>query len=353
MNLTATPLHSTRNKVILIIGFSLWVLMHFHMLSQNGIPWHVAMVDTFWSNGWLLAISLLLLTILRYYRPQQYRYVYLLIWCIALAGLWSAIVRYGLAFLFPDEPGYLVFLDRSMNFRFNIALLVCGCASLLSILWYSSQEQLKNERRRQQEEQQNREAELYKLRQQLQPHFLFNSLNSISALAVSRPEEARKMVQQLSDFLRGTIRKDELQRVNLVDEIHQLGLYLSIEKVRFGHRLQTRIDVEDQCEFMKLPPMFLQPLVENAIKFGLYDTTGDVEIVVDARCADNMLQLTVSNPFDPASAIHRKGTGYGLTSLQRRLYLIYARNDLMQQHAENNTFTISIKIPQNDPGDIG
>ena len=84
-----------------------------------------------------------------------------------------------------------------------------------------------------------KEAELFKLRQQLQPHFLFNSLNSINALIGMRPEEARKMVQQLSDFLRGTIKKEETQWVSLEEELQYLQLYLDIEKVRFGNRLNN------------------------------------------------------------------------------------------------------------------
>jgi two-component system LytT family sensor kinase len=87
-----------------------------------------------------------------------------------------------------------------------------------------------------------------KLRQQLQPHFLFNSLNSISALAGSQPEKARHMIQQLSDFLRGTLKRDEQQSVTLEEELHHLQLYLDIEKVRFGSRLQTDIQVEEEVK---------------------------------------------------------------------------------------------------------
>ena len=119
-----------------------------------------------------------------------------------------------------------------------------------------------------------KESELFKLRQQLQPHFLFNSLNSINALIGNRPDEARKMVQQLSDFLRGTIKKEETQWVTLQEEMQYLQLYLDIEKVRFGNRLSTAIEIGEDVSEMTLPALILQPIVENAIKFGLYDTTG-------------------------------------------------------------------------------
>src|SRR5690606_9569496 len=120
-----------------------------------------------------------------------------------------------------------------------------------------------------------KEAELFKLRQQLHPHFLFNSLNSINSLIGSRPAEARKMVQQLSDFLRGTLRKEESQLVSLKEELQYLGLYLDIEKLRFGSRLITEIETQEGADALFIPSLLLQPIVENAIKFGLYDTLGE------------------------------------------------------------------------------
>ena len=128
-----------------------------------------------------------------------------------------------------------------------------------------------------------KDAELYKLRQQLQPHFLFNSLNSISALTGSQPEKARHMINQLSEFLRGTLKKDEKQWNTLEEEMQYLELYLEIEKVRFGYRLQTNILCEEEALKLELPAMLLQPVVENAIKFGLYDTTGEVLIKVKQK----------------------------------------------------------------------
>jgi two-component system LytT family sensor kinase len=184
------------------------------------------------------------------------------------------------------------------------------------------------------------------LRQQLQPHFLFNSLNSITALVGTKPEEARRMVQQLSDFLRGTLKKDDSQLVLLEDELHHLQLYLDIEKVRFGHRLQTKITHDEISLQKKLPSLLLQPVVENAIKFGLYDTTGETCISIGAKSVDDMLVLEIRNPFDPITSSSRQGTGFGLTSVQRRLYLLFSRNDLLTTAQHENIFTTTIKIPQ-------
>jgi LytS/YehU family sensor histidine kinase len=211
------------------------------------------------------------------------------------------------------------------------------------------QEQRDSELREQDAIKLAREAELATLRQQLQPHFLFNSLNSISALAGSRPEEARKMIQQLSDFLRGTIRRDDQQLVTLEEELKHLQLYLEIEKVRFGHRLKTEVIKDDAALSKKLPSLLLQPIVENAIKFGLYDTTGEITIKITAMTVDNNLELKVENPFDPVTSQPRQGTGFGLTAVQRRLYLLFARNDLVttsQEGTKNPVFITNVKIPQ-------
>ena len=131
----------------------------------------------------------------------------------------------------------------------------------------------------------------------MQPHFLFNSLNSINALIGMRPEEARKMVQQLSDFLRGTIKKEETQWVNLQEELQYLQLYLDIEKVRFGNRLATDIAIDDETQSLKLPALLLQPIVENAIKFGLYDTTGETVIRLTTTRQENELDHKSQQPF--------------------------------------------------------
>ncbi|MEP7128288.1 MAG: histidine kinase [Chitinophagales bacterium] len=191
-----------------------------------------------------------------------------------------------------------------------------------------------------------RDAELFNLRQQLQPHFLFNSLNSINALIGTRPEEARKMIQHLADFLRGTLKKEEQQWVLLADELNHLQLYLEIEKVRFGHRLMTEIISDEESNQLRLPSLLLQPIVENAIKFGLYDTTGAITISIHARKENMQLAITVQNPYDPQTSAAATGTGFGLKSVQRRLYLLFARNDLLITETANQLFTTTIKIPQ-------
>jgi LytS/YehU family sensor histidine kinase len=230
--------------------------------------------------------------------------------------------------------------------RFGVGFLLVSCICMMSLLWYAQEEQKKMNEHTEEARQMAKDAELYKLRQQLQPHFLFNSLNSISALTGTQPEKARHMIYQLSEFLRGTLKKDEKQWNTLEEEMQYLQLYLEIEKVRFGHRLQTNILCDDDALQLQLPAMLLQPVVENAIKFGLYDTTGEVLIKVEAIKTDNSLQVIVENPFDPETAQPLKGTGFGLASIQRRLFLIFARQDLLKTEKEDSRFITTILIPQ-------
>jgi len=153
------------------------------------------------------------------------------------------------------------------------------------------------------------------------------------------------MVQQLSDFLRGTLKKDDQQLVPLEEEFRHLELYLEIEKVRFGHRLNTIMHMDAKGAQMLLPSLLLQPIVENAVKFGLYDTIGEITISILARADGKVLRIEIQNPYDPGTS-RAKGTGFGLSSVKRRLYLLYARHDLLETRAEDNIFTTILKIPQ-------
>lgn len=342
--MSTSPLGAYRNKLIFTICWLVCSLVHALLLQNWQFPWSTALTDAVISNILLAAICMLVSNNLRYYRPRKGRYLYTLIFCASLSGLWTGAINCIMGDVFEDNTVYLSFLATSLPVRFTIGLLATGCMALVSELWYTLEEYKETEERSKNAFQLAKDAELYKLRQQLQPHFLFNSLNSISALVVMKPELARKMIQQLSDFLRGTLKKEENQWITLEDELQHLELYLDIEKVRFGHRLNTEIVCDDKALAQRIPHMLLQPVVENAIKFGLYDTTGTVTIRIEATEADGFLTIRVQNPFDPETS-SPKGTGFGLSSVQRRLYLLFARNDLLSTSGEDNLFTTIIKIP--------
>jgi len=314
------------------------------MLHSFGLSWESGFIDSIVSNLLLVLASLMLINTFKYYLPRKERYGYILGMCGTTSVVWLFITRAVLLLILPEN--YKSFYSDSVYLRLAFGFLILGLMSLLSVLWYTLKDQQQNESRKQEAEKLAKEAELYKLRQQLHPHFLFNSLNSINALIGSRPEEARQMIHQLSDFLRGILRKEENQWVSLNEELQHLQLYLDIEKVRFGHRLTTSIDADEKIREMKIPAMLLQPVVENAIKFGLYDTTETINISIEAVKENDQLILTVQNPFDPTTSLPQKGTGFGLSSVKRRLYLLFARTDLLETSAKDHLFITSIKVPQ-------
>jgi len=343
--MATSPLSVTRFRIIFSICWVIVFVDHVLLLRWFGLSWSMAFVDGAINDALLTLACLLVIMMLQYYLPQKEKYFHLLTWCLLITVIVILITKVILKNIYASNEDYINFFNRSLWVRSSLDFLLLGCITLISVIWYNWQEQSEQEGRKQDAEKLSKEAELFKLRQQLQPHFLFNSLNSINALIGSRPEEARKMVQQLSDFLRGTIKKEEHQWVTLKEELQYLELYLDIEKVRFGHRLSTTIECDASLDDLKLPALLLQPVMENAIKFGLYDTVDDIEIGLKAIKEENNLVITVTNPFDPETSAP-KGTGFGLQSVHRRLYLLFARNDLVSTEAKENIYTTTIKIPQ-------
>ncbi|HTE11232.1 MAG TPA: histidine kinase [Chitinophagaceae bacterium] len=345
--MAAIPFSQKKFLFVFIAWWLIWTAMQTWILYGLDFSLQLSIKDSFLSNLLLAGACILISNNLTYYLPQQQRYGYLLALCLLTAGAWLLAIKYMLPnAITNNENAYDLFLTRSLPVRFGVAFLVIGCMAMISVLWHGFEDQKTSVQRKTEAEQLTKDAELYKLRQQLQPHFLFNSLNSINALIGTRPQEARTMVNQLSDFLRGTLKREEQQWIMLEEELEYLRLYLDIEKVRFGNRLSTIFETAPDSLQMKIPAMLLQPLVENAIKFGLYDTTGDTVIRIVTGISNSMLVVTVQNPFDEETAQPRQGTGFGLHFIQRRLYLLFARNDLLVTNALNHTFTTTVKIPQ-------
>jgi sensor histidine kinase YesM len=344
--LATSPLTTLQFRAAFAIWWLCWGIMHAIVMNWLGFTWNVAIWESVINNLLLAGCSLLVTVTLQFYIPQKNRYGYILGLCSVLAILWLFLSRSLLMIVIKEASDYESFFSRSIPIRFAIGFLIIGCMALISVLWYTIHDQREIEKRKEEADKLSKDAELFKLRQQLQPHFLFNSLNSINALIGSQPQKARNMIQQLSDFLRGTLKKEDHQWTSLEEELQHLQLYLEIEKVRFGHRLSTEVKNETDGMQMQLPAMLLQPVVENAIKFGLYDTIGDITISIEATNDNGSLVLEVKNPFDPETSSPKKGTGFGLSSVKRRLYLLFARNDLLKTEIKDQLFITTIKIPQ-------
>lgn len=322
-----------------------WAAVQLSVMLYYQVPLKESLIDATATSLVLALLGFDITMMVKYFKPSPKNALYSVVASIVLALLGCLALGWALK-QFPFDTNYLNKLQSTMPIRFVFIWLMTLILGVQGKVWWFIKEQNQSELRNKETERLMREAELSNLRQQLQPHFLFNSLNSISALTIAQPEQARKMIEQLSDFLRGCVKKDGNQMVPLSDELHHLQLYLDIEKVRFGHRLVTQINTDKSVLGMKLPSLLLQPVLENAIKFGLYDTTGQVVISLEAKSEQNNLVIEIKNPFDAETAPPRAGTGFGLSSVQRRLALLFYRNDLLETKQSDSIFTTTIKIPQ-------
>jgi len=320
----------------------IWFLGGYFLLLHQGMDEEQALVDAFFLMLFFLGGLLLLDRVFRHYTPNRKNGFLLVLFPLLLSGglVWSHAQVLNWWF----DSDYLELLEASIFYRWTVFGLVFQLLAVLAVVISKVAGQEELSRREGQLLQLSKEAELAQLRQQLQPHFLFNSLNSIHALVLASPQRAREMILLLSDFLRGTLRTEGQSWISLADEIKYLSMYFDIERVRFGHRLLVDLQVEEGVEELKLPPLLVQPLVENAIKYGLYGTLGEVKISLRFQKEGNYLQVIVENPFDGQASVPA-GTGFGLSSVERRLFLIFVRTDLLQKNAIQGIFRVHLNIP--------
>lgn len=189
-----------------------------------------------------------------------------------------------------------------------------------------------------------REAELAALKAQINPHFLYNSLNSISALTSIDPARAREMCVSLADFLRLTLGMGEKSVIPLREELGLLEKYCAIERVRFGDRLTLRENVTDETKDCLVPPLLLQPLFENAVVHGIAQMPEGGWICLRASRNGDRLSLVVENSWDPEAGSSRKN-GVGLKNVQRRLEARYGYDAQLQANAEENVFRVKLQLP--------
>ena len=191
---------------------------------------------------------------------------------------------------------------------------------------------------------QAREAELRALRAQIDPHFLFNSLNSISALTSSDPASARRMCIELADFLRRTLVLGQRDRIPLAEELELAEGYLRVEQVRFGPRLRVERDVEEPALTAPVPPLLLQPLVENAVRHGIAQTLEGGTIRIEARREGARLRVSVSNPRDPDGRA-RPGAGVGLRNVAGRLRTLFGAEARLDATAADDSYLVQLDLP--------
>jgi sensor histidine kinase YesM len=186
------------------------------------------------------------------------------------------------------------------------------------------------------------ESELKTLKYQINPHFIFNTLNSISSLTLISPEKAREMTIRLSDFMRSTFAKKDDKFILLKDELSSIKNYLEIEKIRFEDKFEYQENVSTFCMNKKIPNFLIQPIIENAIKHGVYESLNKVKIQLNCNQKESFTEITITNNYEERS---KKGEGVGITNVNERLKLIYGNDRLLKIEDENNIFSVTIYIP--------
>ncbi len=224
------------------------------------------------------------------------------------------------------------------------ALALYSLVAAVHYLFIALEEGRQADRRAYQLQLEAREAELRALRAQVDPHFLFNSLNSINALVGSAPDRARVMCRQLASFLRSTLDQGSRDLIAIEDEVALAERYLEIEQVRFGSRLEVQANVDPDCVGWPVPALLLQPLVENAVTHGIAHCLEGGCVRLDTTCRRGQLEIRIENPCDPERPRSRR-EGIGLANVAQRLRTRYGRRSLLKVESGGTHFSVSVRVP--------
>ncbi|MBN2166358.1 MAG: histidine kinase [Marinilabiliaceae bacterium] len=342
-----------KSKALYIYCLSWVVLLGLHILVLKQITtmnYGVIIIDSLVYIGVLMFLGLSFWFPLAFAdksKSQTIHFFHTLLVYLIYIGLWYFISYHLVTWILESNSEYIQFSKNTVILRVIVGgIMFLFLATLYHLLdFYRSLE----DKTRQEEALKKlvKEAELKALKAQLNPHFLFNSLNSISALTITDVDKAREMVNKLSDFLRYSLKENDTSLLTLNEELKNMTKYLEIEKVRFGERLECIMDIDHDCYLMKLPPMILQPLYENAVKHGVYESLEPIQIRTFCRNKNGYLEISIINNYDPESTPVR-GEGVGLSNIRNRMRMIYRRNELFSVFKENNHFEALLIIPQNN-----
>jgi two-component system, LytTR family, sensor kinase len=341
------------NKKVLAtycVAWFLVFLVHISVLNLFlGLPFLTAALDSAVFNGIYLSFGVSLWYTVSFNTLENYNVFKIFLNHIAAAcitsGLWIGIGYFIMSRSINGNNLYTNgMLPSSLIWRFLIGILyytVIICIDYVIIYYNNFQDKLLNEATL---NSLVKEAELKTLKYQINPHFIFNSLNSISSLTITDPQKAQDMTIKLSSFLRSTLSKNEKQKNKLGEEIANARLYLDIEKVRFAEKFDFADEIKTECRDLEVPSMILQPLFENAIKHGVYESFDKVIIRLLCGREKDYFKIVVENNFDPES-VPRRGEGIGLKNIRNRLKLIYNQDNLLTVEKKGNLFKVNIFIP--------
>lgn len=256
-----------------------------------------------------------------------------------LSSIWLVLISVWASLLGQEE----VATSRGRMF-FAVGALLYLLATLFHYLLVAAEDARRVEKRELEVRMLAREAELKALKAQLDPHFLFNSLNSISALCGSNPASARTLTTLLAEYLRKSLRVGQSESITLSEELELASSYLAIERIRFGPRLEFVQNVDERVRGYRVPPLLLQPLVENAVTHGIGQLIDGGTVQIDASRDGDAVRISVENRCDPDRP-SRSGTGIGLENTRRRVQTFYGGNANIEVLAEPERFRVAMTLP--------
>lgn len=267
------------------------------------------------------------------------------------ASLLSAAVWLALCLVWNNMLGNLEITRDSVQISQQLSVVIFIGASLLYLVSllahdvFIAFENIRAAERRQAASQLlARDAELQMLRSQINPHFLFNSLNSISALTSIDASAARSMAIELGSFYRKTLAISARQQISFAEELELCEHFLAIEKIRFGEKLQTKLELEPTSLTAQVPAMFMQPLIENAIKHGICNLSEGGVVHIKSAIENNWLHIAISNPVDPESST-TIGTATGLKNFKARIHSLYQEKARISWYKAHDNFYLDMIIP--------
>lgn len=326
------------------------VMLHVFLLYYSGhLSVSEAIADSFVSNVLFAAIGLGLWFPIFFGKSDEEKLLNTIInnifGAVVAISFWIGISYFILTSLLNSATDYIGFLKSSIPWRAGIGLLYYEVIILVYYLMIYYRNNKENQLKEAELKALVTESQLNSLKSQINPHFLFNSLNSISSLTMTQPAKAQEMIIKLSEFLRYTTSNKDERFTTLEEEMNNINRYLDIEKIRFGKRMLIRQSIDEHCRKLKLPGLILQPLLENAIKYGVYESIDESVIEIICNCNSAALSVIVRNKWDPEFQ-SKKGEGVGLKNIRSRLGILYNRDDLFKIRKESDLFEVNIVFPQ-------
>ena len=323
-----------------IIGFIVFANLHGvildHWLNMDTM---ISVTDSLIHNVFLFVAVAAITQMQAYYRPVKAKYVYVAVLTFVVSAIWTLLVIFSLKAIFHEHTDYIQWLSDTVPVRFALGWTMISGAGFISFFMYEMEEQREALARKEAAEKLAKEAELYKLRQQLQPHFLFNSLNNIYSLVYQGSSQSLAAIAGLSDLLRYML-YDATEKVPLEKEIDYIRKYIELQKLRFEGPVNVSMQVTGATTGTLIPPLLLVPFVENAFKHG--DFAGQEGLALTVHCTRQKTWFYCHNK--KGNQQKDASGGIGLDNVKRRLALLYPGRHHITVDNTPDHFTVNLEL---------